>query len=518
MRSIPTAASAAIFAAASLAAACGDNSGPATPADADEQDASRDPDAASPDPDAASPDPDAAPHDALPPPTGVPTVIALSATGTDGFFGVASDAAGNFYAVGVRAAGIDAASDRAMVVAKFLPNGTLDTGFGTDGLAVKNVAVGGGNGESARGIVIQPGGKIVIGGAIEHNVTPEQPVLAADRDVALVRFNPDGTVDRGFGTDGVVLLDLNSGLVVPAANPNDPPTLAGADQFWSLGVYPDGRLLVHGAQRTTITDPPATEGGPRLPRRDTDWAMVRLTADGAVDGGFATGGKFTLDIQGANASARTAAILPDGSLIGAGYANTPGLMSTQPVVYKLTADGALDQRFGTGGIFHEIVLAVQAEAYGVAVQGDKLVTTGYGRNSGTTNDWVSIRLDASGALDRSWGQNGVVTVDVAGFGDNSRYVLGLPDRRIVLVGGGAPAMGQSDAMLVVLTENGAFDDSFAPAGRKLFDLGGPSDFFWAGALSPDGKRLALAGLKGAGSSPTAESNDDAAILVLQLAN
>jgi hypothetical protein len=66
-------------------------------------------------------------------------------------------------------------------------------------------------------------------------------------------------------------------------------------------------------------------------------------------------------------------------VLATGYANSPGLGSTQPVMYKLTAAGALVPGFATGGVFHDIVLAVQTEIYNVAIHGNQVVTAGYGR-------------------------------------------------------------------------------------------------------------------------------------------
>jgi uncharacterized delta-60 repeat protein len=327
---------------------------------------------------------------------------------------------------------------------------------------------------------------------------------ASDRDLALARFTADGGLDTTFGDNGIKILDLNTGVEI--AGPNG-PAWAGADALWSLSVYADDKILVHGAQRAV------GEG-----RTDTDWAMVRLQADGDVDDDFGTEGKHLLDLQQVNASARSAIILADGSVIAGGYANTPGLGSLQPVVYKVTPEGELDTSFGTGGVFHEIVLAGMAEAYGFALQGDKIVTIGYGRTAADADlDWVSIRLNADGTLDTTWGDNGVVTMDLAGFNDNGRNLTALADGRVLLLGTARTTADTADAVALVLDANGDPDTSFGANGRRLYDLGGVGDVFWGVAKSPDGTKLAIAGYKGAGSTPTAESNDDAAVLMLPAA-
>ncbi len=92
---------------------------------------------------------------------------------------------------------------------------------------------------------------------------------------------------------------------------------------------------------------PSTEA-----RTDTDFAVVKLTADGAQDATFGlaggTQGVFTFDIAQAGASVRTASVLGDGKLIITGYSTYSG--TQRPVIFKLLANGsALDTSFGSAG-------------------------------------------------------------------------------------------------------------------------------------------------------------------------
>ncbi len=241
-----------------------------------------------------------------------PSVVAVSATGHDRFFGVTYDAAGSFYAVGVVSdSNVAATADFETVVAKFSAAGVLDTSFGTGGYARHNLAVGLG-GEVARGIVVQSTGKIVVAATIEH-VGAMDP---RDRDIALVRFNANGTRDTAFGTNGVVTLDLSDGVL-------------------------DGHHLRRrhglGAHRLPRRPP----RGHRRPKRtggtDTDFAVVRLSADGVRDAAFGTNGVATVDINNRSANPRTATLLPDGSIVVSGYMDDGGVV--KPVLFKLTPRG-----------------------------------------------------------------------------------------------------------------------------------------------------------------------------------
>lgn len=416
-----------------------------------------------------------------------PIISAISANGHDRFFNLVLDAQGNIFTVGVSAPGTDAATDFSSIVAKFTPQGVLDTTFGTGGVFTKNLAVGT-SGELARAIGLQSTGKIVVAATVEHVGATD----ARDRDVAVMRLNTDGTLDTTFGTNGVAILDLSPGQLVGSSYL--------ADSVWHLVVQQDDKIVLSGGQ--------VRPGG-----TDTDFAMVRLLANGAVDGSFGTSGKVLVDINNANASPRGLTLLPDGSLIGSGYYTVmPGVIA--PVVYKVTSAGVLDTTFATGGVFSTPVLAAQTEAYSVALQGNKLVTTGYGYASSTTEslDWTSLRFLPNGNLDPTYGTNGLARVDITGFADQSRAVLVLPDNRVMLIGGGRPTSSNVDGAVGVLTPNGQLDGTFSPTGVKLFDLGGANDFLWAGALAPSGKYVVFAGVKGIASGGT--GHDDAALLLL----
>jgi uncharacterized delta-60 repeat protein len=436
------------------------------------------------------------------------TMVPMSQAGSDAFFGVAYAADGSFFAAGFHADSFESSSDRSFALAKFTAAGALDPDFGDDGIATINVAVDGAGGEAARVVALQADGKIVIGGAIEHDVEATG-TAASDRDIALVRFLDSGAVDEDFGDAGVAIYDLGEGVEVEGTMG---PTLSAADSLWSLTLTDDDGMVLHGATRT----PAALEDAERT---DSDWFVLRLDDAGEPVAMFGEDGVFTLDLSEVNASARFASVLADGSIIGAGYANTPGLGTVQPVVYKLTPDGDLDETFGEGGVFHQTVLAGQTETYGVAVVGDKLVTTGYGKTTADGQlDWVSLRLTMDGELDTTWGDDGAVVIDRDGFNDNSRAIVALPDGAVLLIGGGRADADTLDAFIAVLDGDGELDDRFGDdnSGKQVLDLGGVGDMLWNAVVAPDGSRAVMVGHKGAGSSPSADNNDDAAVLILPL--
>jgi uncharacterized delta-60 repeat protein len=86
-------------------------------------------------------------------------------------------------------------------------------------------------------------------------------------DITVVRYNPNGTIDSTFGTDGMAVVDAGT------------PCDSGIE----IVVQPDGRIVV--ASGTKATD-----------NSGNGYTMIRLTADGALDPTFGINGIVSTDI------------------------------------------------------------------------------------------------------------------------------------------------------------------------------------------------------------------------------
>ena len=82
---------------------------------------------------------------------------------------------------------------RNMSLLRFNRDGSLDPTFNNDGSAITSVAIGD---DEILALGLLADGRIVAAG-YSHN--------GADRDFALVCYLPDGTLDRTFGEEGVVI-------------------------------------------------------------------------------------------------------------------------------------------------------------------------------------------------------------------------------------------------------------------------------------------------------------------------
>ncbi len=173
------------------------------------------------------------------------------------------------------------------MVARVNADGTLDTSFGTDGIATVPL----GDSSEANAVALQPDGDILAVGAAATGSLSQRVVA---------RFNPDGTPDPEFGSGGVVVAPLS---VLPYQT------------ITKIVIVPDGAFLVIGSTRHDPLDPT---------NLDEDFLLQR-SMDGTRDPTFGIGGIIRTDFAagGSVDRAHGVAVQPDGRLIAVGQAGGP---------------------------------------------------------------------------------------------------------------------------------------------------------------------------------------------------
>lgn len=346
-------------------------------------------------------------------------------------------------------------------LARYNADGSLDATFGAAGeVAISFV---GGIGDQTHDVAIQGDGKIVVAG------TARPGGVNARADFAIARFNIDGTLDAAFGTGGKTYVDFFGGLDEPSA----------------VIVQPDGRILAIGYAAESAAN-------------NVAFAAARLTADGVLDTTFDTDGRATVNVAGGLDRAYAAALQPDGAIVLAGEVRADSSDLGDVGLARLTANGALDTTFGSGGVVHIDYADLDPadgdpadtdQANDVAIQADgKIVIAGHAL-VGSTTDFMIARLNADGSRDTSFGTAGLVTMPFGTLQDFARAVAIQPDGAIVAAGQASSSTG-ADFGLVRLLGDGTFDSSFGGGGSLIVDFFGGSDAANALALQPDGKIVA----------------------------
>jgi uncharacterized delta-60 repeat protein len=285
-------------------------------------------------------------------------------------------------------------------------------------------------------LVLQADGKILLAGDAFNG---------SDRDFALVRYNPDGTLDTNFSGDGKVLA-----------------ALAGDNVARAVAVDIDGAI-------TTLLATGVSGG---------DFATMRFNNDGSVDANFGTGGVARTNIFG-NDGALALTIQPDRMVLVAGQGGADFAL------VRYTVAGALDTNFGTDGVV-STSFGAASTAHAIALQTDGAIVLA----GDAGGDFALARKQSDGAADTLFSGDGRVTTDIGG-NDVARGVLVQADGKIVVVGETSLAGGQ--AVIVRYNADGSFDDHFGIGGFAMTKFGAASG---AGAFDvaaqADGK-LVVAG-------------------------
>ncbi|MGH2540816.1 MAG: delta-60 repeat domain-containing protein, partial [Actinomycetota bacterium] len=160
-------------------------------------------------------------------------------------------------------------------------------------------------------------------------------------------------------------------------------------------------------------------------------------------------------------------------------------------IARFAAGGRLDRSFGNKGVKTTDVAQGADTAYGVTDQSDgKLVVVGHVANRGNA-DWGVLRYGPNGRLDDSFSGNGI---RILRFGDDYEFASDSavqPNGRIVVVG--RIRRKDNDQFGVVrLKPNGAYDLNFSKDGRVVVDFDGGSDTARSVALQDNG-RIVVAG-------------------------
>jgi uncharacterized delta-60 repeat protein len=357
--------------------------------------------------------------------------------GSDGARGVALQADGKIVAVGI--AGGNGSS---FAVARYNPNGTLDATFSDDG---KQTTSFGGYFDGAAAVALQADGKIV---AVGH-------AGAANGDFALTRYNPNGSLDTTFSGDGKQTTDFG----------ND-------DGARAVALQADGKIVVVG--------------------RSADVALARYNPNGSLDTTFSGDGKQTIDLGGFGHGASAVALQADGKIVVGGSACSSGVCGDFALA-RYNPNGSLDTTFSGDGKQTTNLGDAAEGVTGVAIQGDgKIVAAGSGGPD--FGDFALARYNPNGSLDTSFSGDGKQTTDFGG--SDAANAVALQGGKIVLVGSGSlGGTGGNDFALARYNPNGSLDTTFSGDGKQTTDFG-TGDAANAVALQGDGKIVAAG--RGAG--------------------
>jgi uncharacterized delta-60 repeat protein len=343
-------------------------------------------------------------------------------------------------------------------VFRYMLNGDLDRSFGEGGWVATDL----GSFEVAHAVAIQGDGKIVAAG----ETLCERAVC-----FGIVRYNEDGTLDRGFGTGGVVR------------------TMFAQCGCWAydVAVQPNGRIVAVG-RRFRYGDA----------QDDGLFAVARYLPDGRLDPTFSRDGRASLDFGFGDDAAQAMALYPDGKILVAG-AGTRSRYRTQDdfAFARFRPNGTLDRGFSGDGLQTVDFGRRRLDfAYSVDIQRDGRILAAGSSTVGPRNSpsMAVLRLNRNGTLDKTFGAGGKQLTRPVVHGGYARAVRQQPNGRILIAGRAFEDARHdtSDWVIARYRSRGGLDRSFGDGGIVVTSFGTGADWAGALALQRDGK-IAAAG-------------------------
>jgi uncharacterized delta-60 repeat protein len=396
----------------------------------------------------------------------------------------------------------------------FLPHafaapGLYDPSFNGAGVVLRDIGPGH---DIARAVAVQPDGKIVVAGGCSETIGFNA------RDWCITRFLPNGAIDNGFGTSGLVQITAFGDQYAAgvAIAPDDSIVVTGTcdnAKFCAYRVSSSGGVFVNfGVNGLASFAPPniAVEASAMLLQPDgrivvgglcansalvQSICLARFNRDGSFDSGFgnvAGGGTQFGFFPGQAFLLGGLALQGDGKIVYSASLNITGYNFTRG---RLNANGTFDGTYQTGviaalGTSSNIAASVALQADGKALLG------GYCSVSSTQRFCVARVQASDGALDTTYGVNGFfVAPSTALNGGAGKSIVVQPDGKAILSG-----TWSGNFAAIRLDEDGNLDATWAGTGYTFGAINN-GDFLYASALQRDGKLIWAGQCTPSGSDP-----------------
>jgi uncharacterized delta-60 repeat protein len=353
-------------------------------------------------------------------------------------------------------------SDVDRVVARVSANGAVDETFGTKGIQSLDIA---GLNDNARHGIIQPDGKIVASGYMNH---PTGVGAQSSNRIILQRLNDNGQADATFGSKGVV----NSAPL----QSTDPANIEwGFAEAYSVG-YQSGKLVTTGYGRAA-------------PSGTMDLLACRYDSTGKLDTTWGNNGVFLLDLIGDHERGRDMTVLADDRVLMVGSA-TPVAQSVDAMVVLLEANGTKSTTLGLDGYKLYDFGRPEDAFFGVAVSpdGNWFAAAGHRTGGGDDDDAVLLirRLDGSAEFAQA-----VPFSDTA----NDRFLSVAFDAAGKVYAAGYLTEGGDNRMAVArFNTDGSRDTTFGTGGVVLVNVAvGKLDESARGVVIQSDGKVVLAG-------------------------
>jgi uncharacterized delta-60 repeat protein len=330
-------------------------------------------------------------------------------------------------------------------VAVFTSKGDLDRSFSRDGRAVVAFDRSSQHDDRGLGAAISSKGKIVVVGK-------------SGGDAVALRWTAAGKLDRGFGVNGRVRLDLG-----------------GAEELRAAQVRGDGSIVAVGAGGAAGNSP----------------LVVQLRPNGSLDPAFGGGDGWVLGNAG-NAAVLRGLVLSGGTITAVG--RVQATIGSDALLMRWSSTGTPDPSFSGNGLLVDDLGGDFDDLFDVVVDDQGRIVT-----AGRADDLAVARYLSGGDRDTAFGDGDGLTVVAAGASSSRASGIALqPDGRIVVAGEALEGFDLQDQLVVRFRVGGSPDLSFSGDGLKRTSFTTSGDDAAVGLRITSKGRVVTGGVAGSG--------------------
>ena len=325
-------------------------------------------------------------------------------------------------------------------VLRYNINGTLDNSFNEDGITSEKVESSNDNG---RILVKENNGKLLLIGTKKNRIIN----TLGSSDIAIAKYNQDGSLDDSFGVNGKSTLILDQQVNTPR----------------KAALQPDGKILVLNEYSNFASSNNGHE-------------VIGFNSDGSLDSSFGINGKVSISTSSFSSSFSSLSALhvrEDGGFFVINHGYSP-IDNSEPFALYITSfssDGSVNTNFGNGGTAYQEGLFVSGVDPEIAVQPDgKIIISTYSQGSIGGFGFALFRFNSDGTIDTSF-ENEVLTINA---GSAPFTVFLEPDGKILVAGSNEESVGFSvnfNFITARYNSNGSLDSSYGTNGVLKTFLG-----------------------------------------------
>ncbi|WP_422104892.1 T9SS type A sorting domain-containing protein [Winogradskyella sp.] len=387
---------------------------------------------------------------------------------TDEVFDIAFQTDGKILAAG---SARNSTTGTDFAVARYMPDGTLDSTFGINGLVsvdIRGYSTSSNQTDIARKVFVQTDGKIVLAGTC-----PRIPSDNTEESFAIIRLNSDGSLDTTYGTNGKTFFDL------------------GIDSECEDAVMlPDNSVIMMGSAEINF---------------DRYFAVAKVDPFGFLDTEFSIDGKQTANVvNDVNANGFGGFVDQNNRIVMGG--ETGG----EYVIMRFTPTGNLDTTFnGTGIVSTADVSGGNPEIISIGELSDGKIFAVAQHVTVNNFNIALLRYNSDGTIDTTFGNNGYLVIDIDNGSEDIPYDMVIqPDDKAIISGGYVSTSNDFYFLTLRVNTDGTLDTTFSSDGVRL-ELFGTSSSYNANTVNiqPDGKIIV-----GGGSGFTVCCNRDYALV------